>query len=174
MTSDSPPVRTAGPRRLRALLALPALVAAVAVVVLLLELRRTGDLDAERQAALQAARQQAVNLTSIDHRTAERDIDRVLALATGELAEQFEREQEQLAEVLQRNRAASEGEVLGAGLVQLDDRAATALVAVDAFVTTAENEGGAPTVQRYRMSIDLRRVGDRWLAERVLFAGAPS
>ena len=174
MTSEQPPARRAGSRRLRALLALPAVVAVVAVVVLGLELRAGRDLDAERQAVLHVARQQAVNLTSIGHATADRDLERVRALATGELAEQFAEEQEQLTDVLVRNRATSAGEVLAAGLVQLDERSATALVAVDATVTTAETEGQAPRVQRYRMSIDLRRVGDRWLAERVLFAGAPS
>jgi Mce-associated membrane protein len=149
--------------------------AALAGVVLLgMRLQEQRGLDADRQAALQAARQQAVNLTSISHRTAPSDIDRILAGATGELEEQFRSERERLAQLLGTTRSSSEGTALGAGIVSLEGRSATVLVATDALVTTAETGESAPVRQRYRMSIDLRKVGERWLAERVLFAGAPS
>ena len=46
------------------------------------------------------------------------------------------------------------------------------LLAVDAAVTDADTT--EPRVQRYRMAMTVRRVGDGWLAERVLFAGAPA
>lgn len=176
MTEDAAPAPVAGRRR-RAptvLLLAVAVAAVVAVVVLGLEVRDGRRLDTERGAVLHAARQSALNLTSIDHRTAGRDIDRVLAGATGELAEQFEQEKDQLAQVLAGNRATSRGQVLGAGVVRLDGRSATVLVAVDATVTSNETAGQAARLQRYRMSLELRRVGGRWLTERVLFAGAPS
>lgn len=175
MRSQTTP-RPDGRRRRRALAGttLLALAALAAVVVLALELRDGRRLADDRQAALQAARQQAVNLTSISHRTAARDIDRIEAGATGELAEQFRSEREPLTELLGTARSTSEGSALAAGLVSLEGRSANVLVAADARVTDVETGEDAPLVQRYRMSMDLRKVGDRWLVEKILFAGAPS
>lgn len=165
--------RRASRRAVGALLLL--CVAGLAGVVLLgLEARQHQQLEADRQAALQAARQAATNLTSISHRTADQDIERILDVATGELAEQFRSEREALTELLGTSRSTSEGEVLAAGVQSIEGRSATVLVATDATVTTAETGEDSPVLQRYRMSMDLRKVGDRWLTERVLFAGAPS
>lgn len=166
------PAQRAARRGLAVLLAVLLVALTVAVVVLALQVRQDRQRVADRQAALQAARQQAVNLTSISHRTASQDIDRILDGATGQLAQQFRDEREQLTTLLGSTRSASEGTVLGAGLVELGDRSATVLVAADAHVITAEQ--ATPVVQRYRMSLDLRKVGDRWLVEEILFAGPPA
>jgi Mce-associated membrane protein len=172
---DSP--RRSRRRRSRSalvVLSLLCLLALAAIGWLLLDVREADRLDAERNAALQAARQQAVNLTSISHRDAARDIDRILEGATGELEEQFRSERDALTQLLGTTRSTSEGNVLAAGVVALEGRSATVLVATNATVTTAETGEDAPVLQRYRMSLDLRKVGDRWLVERILFAGAPS
>jgi Mce-associated membrane protein len=161
-------------RRALAGLGLLCLATLVAVVLLALELREADRHEADLNAALQAARQQAVNLTSISHRDAARDIDRILEGATGELQEQFRSERDALTELLGTTRSASDGSALAAGVVSLEGRSATVLVATDATVTTAETGEDAPVLQRYRMNMDLRKVGDRWLVERILFAGAPS
>lgn len=172
--STARPVRRRASRRAVAGLLLLCLAALAGVVLLGLEAREQRQLADDRQAALAAARQAATNLTSISHRTADRDVERILDVATGELAEQFRSEQDALTRLLGTSRSTSEGEVLAAGVQSLEGRSATVLVAADATVTTAETGEDAPVLQRYRMSMDLRKVGDRWLAERVLFAGAPS
>lgn len=147
----------------------------VAVGLLALEVRADERRERDEREALQAARESATALTSLDHRQSDQDVDRVLAGATGELAQQFRDSRDRLRTLLGSRRSASSGTVLEAGLVQLAQDEAEVLLAVDAEVTDADTQasGGAPRVQRYRMSLELRRVGDRWQAERVLFAGAP-
>lgn len=150
--------------------------AATAVVLLALRARTADQESAERLRVLAAARQSAVDLTSISHRQAAADIDRVLARATGELAEQFRRERPKLVTLLASTRATSRGTALAAGIVTLKSNSAQVLVAVDASVSNADTErsGKGPLVQRYRMRLTLREVGGRWLTERVQFAGAPA
>ncbi|HWH29956.1 MAG TPA: mammalian cell entry protein [Mycobacteriales bacterium] len=168
------PARRRASRRAVGGLLLVCLAGLAGVLLLGLEAREQRLLERDRQAALQAARQAATNLTSISHRSADDDIERILDVATGELAEQFRSEREALTALLGSSRSTSEGEVLAAGVQSLEGRSATVLVAADATVTTAETGEDSPVLQRYRMSVDLRKVGDRWLAERVLFAGAPA
>jgi Mce-associated membrane protein len=161
-------------RRVPVLLGGLAVVTLVAVVLLALELREGRQLVDDRSAAMSAARQVAEDVTSISHRDAGQGIERILGGATGELEAQFRSERERLAQLLGTTRSTSSGTVLGSGVVRLEDRSATVLVAADAVVTTAETGEDEPLLQRYRMSMDLRKVGDRWLVERILFAGAPS
>ncbi len=159
-------------------LALVALVLGLGVALGLIAsgLRTAGRTDDDRQEALAAARQQAVNLTSIDHRTAATDIDRILAGSTGELAAQFRKEKQPLVTLLGTTQSRSQGEVLDAGVVSLNARTAEVLVAVDANVNNVETQmaGKGGLLNRYRMSLSLVRVGSGWLVEQVRFAGPPS
>jgi Mce-associated membrane protein len=124
------------------------------------------------QTALAAARAEAVALTTISYKTAARDLDRVLAGATGSLRTQYEREKGQLPGVLAQTKAVSRGTVLSSGLTSLSADTAQALVAVDARVSGADT-GRAGVLKHYRMVVTLQRVGDSWLASKVAFAGAP-
>ena len=63
---------------------------------------------------LQAARQQAVNFTTLDYRHLDRDLGRVLDGATGEFRKEFEAGTKDLKELVTANRAVSEGEALEA------------------------------------------------------------
>ena len=163
--------------RLRTVLAvaLSLLLAALVAFGVLLFLRVTdseGEGDA-RSAALAAARLQAVNLTTIDYRDTDMAVQRILAGATGTLETQFKEQRSQLGPLLTGTKSTSRGSVLEAGLVKLDGRTATALVAVDATVSTQPTgtTKAQTSVKHYRMSMNLQRIGSRWLVSDVGFTG---
>ena len=154
------------------LLVLVVLALATGVAVLSLDVRAQSRRSSDRDAAVGTAREAAAALTSLDHADSDAGVDRVLAVATGELAQQFGDSRDRLRTLLGSRRSRSEGTVLEAGLASFTGDEAEVLVAVDASVTDADTT--EPRVQRYRMALTVRRVGDGWRAERVLFAGAPA
>lgn len=103
--------------------------------------------DQRRQDILAAARQSALNFTSLDYRHYDRDSANVLAGATGDFKKQFAAQTEQLTELVAQNRSVSEGQILEAGIVRSDENAARVLVVADSKVTnTAVPQGRrAPT-----------------------------
>ncbi|MFG2353291.1 hypothetical protein [Streptomyces sp. NPDC048521] len=122
-----------------------------------------------RQDILAAARQSALNFTSLDYRHYERDSGNVLKGATGDFKKQFAAQTEQLTKLVAQNKSVSEGQVLEAGIVRSDERSARVLVVADSKVTnTAAPEGQART---YRLQLDLVRVDGRWLTSDVAFVG---
>jgi Mce-associated membrane protein len=152
------------------LLVLCALVAGIVLTVL--DGRAADRRDERRQAALQAARQQAVNLTTISFETADRDLARIVAAATGTLKTQFQAQQKSFPAVLKREKSVSVGTVLAAGVSADTGDRVEALVAVDAAVRNATS-GATPQVKHYRMDMTLVRRGGHWLVSSVAFAGLP-
>lgn len=121
------------------------------------------------QEVLAAARQSALNFTSLDYRHYDQDSRTVLEGATGDFKKQFAAQTAQLTKLVAQNKSVSEGQVLDAGIVRSDARSARVLVVADSKVTnTAAPEGQART---YRLQLDLVRVGDRWLTSDVTFVG---
>jgi len=170
---DQPPRRRASrPLLLLPILALVALVAAD--LVLLTHPRGESAHDRTAAVVLAAARQEAVNLTTIAYPSAARDLDRILDGATGGLRQQFQSQRGQFPAVLARDKSVSRGQVLAAGLISLTATTARVDVATDATVSTT---GGGAKVQsvlkHYRMVMQLRLVGKRWLVSDVAFAGVP-
>ncbi|MEU0004339.1 hypothetical protein ABZ079_08545 [Streptomyces sp. NPDC006314] len=142
-----------------------------AVLSVWLGLKLAGQRGAEqrRQDILAAARQSALNFTSLDYRHYDRDSRNVLKGATGDFKKQFAAQTEQLTKLVAQNKSVSEGQVLEAGIVRSDGRSARVLVVADSKVTnTAAPEGQART---YRLQLDLVRVDGRWLTSDVAFAG---
>jgi Mce-associated membrane protein len=155
-------------------LALAALaIAAVACLVLVAltvpRLSAASDREQRRAEVLRAARQQAVNFTTLDHRRLDRDLGRVLDGATGEFREQFEAGTKDLSELVTANQAVAEGEVLEAGIVSDDADSARVLVVADSTVTNST--GPDPQKRHYRLQLDLVRDGDRWLVSDLQFVG---
>jgi len=138
-------------------------------VLLGLQLRSAAQDDAARNAALSAARQSALNLTSIDQEDFEQDVAAVLDGATGEFRSDFAARADDLERLLAENEVVAEGQVLESALVRSDRTTATALVVVDSTVrNTATPEG---RVNSYRMKLELERVGGRWLTSVLEFVG---
>ncbi|WP_329050073.1 hypothetical protein OG873_11660 [Streptomyces violaceus] len=125
--------------------------------------------DQRRQGILAAARQSALNFTSLDYRHYDRDSANVLAGATGDFKKQFTAQTEQLTKLVAQNKSVSQGQVLEAGIVRSDEDSARVLVVADSKVTnTAAPEGEART---YRLQLDLVHKDGRWLTSDVEFVG---
>ncbi|WP_234439701.1 hypothetical protein [Streptomyces bicolor] len=125
--------------------------------------------DQRRQDILAAARQSALNFTSLDYRHYDRDSANVLAGATGDFKKQFAAQTKQLTDLVDQNKSVSEGQVLEAGIVRSDDNSARVLVVADSKVTnTAVPQGEART---YRLQLDLVHRDGRWLTSNVEFVG---
>ena len=126
-------------------------------------------------AVLAAARQEAVNLTTISYTSAQHDLDRIINAATGGLRAQFQSQRAQFPSVLARDKSVSRGQVLSAGLISLTGgKQARVDVATDATVTTTGGGSKAQSVvKHYRMVMSLSLINGRWLVSDVAFAGAP-
>ncbi len=134
-----------------------------------LKLRDYTQRDDARAAALVAARQEALNLTSIDGREIDADLARVLDGATGGFKTDFAQRSKDLKTVLTENQVVAEGKVLEAALVRSDTETATALVVVDSNVKNKAAPDGRSNT--YRMQLDLERHGNRWLTSALQFVG---
>ncbi len=120
-----------------------------------------------RADALQAARQEALNLTSVDGTDVQTDLARVLEGASGQFRQEFEAQSTQLSSVLVDNQVRAQGNVLDAGLSRADGDSATALVVIDSLVRNKAIPDGQ--TRTYRMQLELERVGSRWLTNRLEF-----
>lgn len=170
-----PPQRRTGPR----LFLVAPVVALVALLVLdavlFTQPRGRSTHDRLASAVLTAARQEAVNLTTISYTSAGHDLDRIIAASTGGLRTQFLSQRAQFPAVLARDKSVSRGQVLSAGLISLTGSTQARVdVATDATVTTTGG-GGTPqsVLKHYRMVMKLSLVHGRWLVSDVAFAGAP-
>ena len=143
--------------------------AAVAAFLAAGRLAAAADRDASREAVLRAAHQHVMNFTTIDHRTLDRDLRRVLRGSTGDFHKEFKAGTADLSSVLTGSEAVSNGEVLEAGLVSADADSARVLVVADSTVrNTASTE---PQKRHYRMQLDLVVDDGRWLVSDLRFLG---
>ncbi len=149
------------------LLALAAVVAVVAAVFLANRLGDVADEEARRQEILQTARQQGVNITTLDYQTVDQDLQRVLELSTGTFRKEFRAGTKDLTDLVVKNKAVSTGEVLEAGIVTADSDSARVLVVADS--TVSNGASAQPQVRHYRMQLDMVRRGDRWLTSTLTF-----
>lgn len=163
--------RPAAPYRLIAFAALAAaaLGCLVLIGVLLARQGAAADRDALREQILAAARQRAVNFTTLDYRYLDRDLGRVLKGATGKFRKEFAAGTDNLREIVTANQAVSRGEVLEAGIVSSDEDSARVLVVADSTVTnTASTQ---PEKRHYRLQLDLVRRDGTWLVSDLEFVG---
>jgi Mce-associated membrane protein len=131
-------------------------------------------LDDTRAEVVGVARQEAVNLMSLSYNTAQKDLDRILSLATGSVAKQFESQRKTINSYLGQAKSTSRAQVKSAGLVSLGKDRAVVLVGADATVSNNEatNAGAKSVVKHYRMSVTLQRVHGQWRVSDVGFDGA--
>lgn len=121
------------------------------------------------QDILAAARQSALNFTSLDYRHYDRDSGNVLKGATGDFAKQFSAQTEKLTKIVAENKSVSEGRILEAGIARADERTARVLVVADSKVTNVAAPQG--TSRNYRLQLDLVLKDGRWLTSNVEFVG---
>lgn len=114
--------------------------------------------ESDHQQFLQAARQGAINLTTIDYEHADADIQRILDSATGQFYDDFAKRSQPFVAVVKQAQSKSEGKVTAAGLESTTRDQADALIAVTVDTTIAGAPEQAPRLWRMRMTV--QKVGD--------------
>jgi Mce-associated membrane protein len=173
-TSAPATEEVASPRRSRAfvvalvtlLVLIPTTVAGVVVVGLRWYDNRA--VDARADAAVGAARQAALNLTSINFKTADADVNRVVGVSTGDFRELFTQNLDAYVVIVKENEVVTTGQVTDAGVRDINGTTANIILAVHSKVRNkAAPEGEART---YRMALRMEHQEDgTWLVSRVDF-----
>jgi Mce-associated membrane protein len=116
---------------------------------------------------LQAARQGALNLTTIDWQHAEGDMQRILDGATGQFRDEFASRSQPFIEVVKQAKSTSVGTITEAGLESQESGHARVLVAVAVKTSNA----GAPEQdpRAWRMRITVQKDGDQAKVSNVEF-----
>jgi Mce-associated membrane protein len=122
---------------------------------------------AEQSQFLQAARQGALNLTTIDWQHAEHDIQRILDGATGQFHDDFATRSQPFVDVVKQAKSTSVGTITEAGVESEGDGSAQVLVAV--AVKTSNAGAPEPDPRAWRMRISVERVGDQAKVSNVEF-----
>ena len=114
--------------------------------------------DEQRTLFVQTGRQVALNLTTIDFRQADADVQRILDGATGQFYDNFSQRSRPFIDVVVRAQSVSVGTVTEAGLESQSGEGAQVLVAV----TVNTSNAGAPEPQSrlWRMRLSVQKVGD--------------
>lgn len=110
------------------------------------------------QRVLSAARDSAVNLTSIDYKNAEITVQRILNSATGEFYRSFQARAQPLIEVVKQTESISVGSVTEAGLESLNGNQGQVLVAVT--VRTSNRGAVEQSPRSWRMRLTVRTIDD--------------
>lgn len=114
--------------------------------------------DQQRTMFVEAARQGAVDLTTIDWQRADADVQRILDSATGTFLEDFQRRSQPFLQVVEKAQSKSVGTVTAAAFESATDDQAKVLVAVSVSTSTGAAPAEAP--RAWRMRITVQRLGD--------------
>ncbi|GAA0390329.1 hypothetical protein GCM10009530_46910 [Microbispora corallina] len=148
-------------------LGLVLLVAALAALVVRLGQDRSAAqaLADDREAAVRAAASHAVALLSVDHRTIDDDIKRVLATSTGPERERFAAGQTDLRDATTKNKVVQTGVLRATALASFgaDRRTAEVLVVADAVIHWEDGRKAAPEERFFRWRMDLVKTSGSWL-----------
>ncbi|MFM8597872.1 MAG: mammalian cell entry protein [Mycobacterium sp.] len=140
--------------------ALTAMVAALAGLTGWLGLRDHQDRADQRlrQEMVQAARQGAVNLTTIDYRRAEQDVQRILDSSTGAFRDDFAARAGSFIDAAQKTQSTSVGTVTEAGLESVSGDEGRVLVTL----TVMTSNRGVPEQQpqAWRMRVTVANTGE--------------
>jgi Mce-associated membrane protein len=116
---------------------------------------------------LQAARQGALNLTTIDWQHAEADMQRILDGATGQFHDEFTSRSQPFIEVVKQAKSTSVGTITEAGLESQESGHARVLVAVAVKTSNAGVPEQDP--RAWRMRITVQKDGDQAKVSNVEF-----
>jgi hypothetical protein len=144
----------------------PAVLAAALVALLAASTWLWWDRRSEADPAAEViARRQAINFFSLDYRHIDADLDRVLALSTGEFRKQYADQRDRVRQGVAKQKLVVTAEVpeSGTALEYQHDDAAQVLVAVDA--TTSGRT--VKETNRYRVRLGLRKVDGQWLVSQI-------
>ena len=160
--------RRAGGLRRRVVVALVGvvLVAALGLSAFLgWRLKQLDDTAAAGRAALAAARNYAVILTTLDATDIDKNYRQALDGATGQFKDEYSQGSTQLRQVLIDNKAAGRGLVVDAAVKSATKTKVEVLLFVDQSVTNVVNP--SPRIDRNRVQMTMELVDNRWLASKV-------
>ncbi|WAJ44320.1 mammalian cell entry protein [Mycobacterium sp. Aquia_216] len=120
-----------------------------------------------RQVCLHAARQGALNLTTIDYREVNADIQRILDSTTGAFHNDFSQRSEPFIDTVKQAQSTSVGTITAAGLESVTDHEAQVLVAVSVKSSLAGVQ--QPQPRAWRMRINVETVGNEMKVSNVAF-----
>jgi Mce-associated membrane protein len=103
---------------------------------------------------VQAARQGALNLTTISHTSADHDVARILDSTTGSFHDDFQSRSQQFIDVVEQAQTDTVGTVTAAGLESLEGDKAQVLVAVSVKTSNAAAAEQQPRLWRMRIGVD--------------------
>jgi Mce-associated membrane protein len=136
-----------------AVAAVSALVLIGSGVFLVYHQHQVSALQERRAAYVQTAKQVVLNLTDISGDTAPQDIDRVLAVASGDLKVEYTQRKDAYAQVIQQAKVKATGEVIEAALENEDAHNAVVLVAAKQTLTNAGSPGPQQRYYRFRITV---------------------
>jgi Mce-associated membrane protein len=123
--------------------------------------------DEERHAryaeVMRAASAEAEAFVNVGHDTAEADLARIAAGATGPLRDRYTHDVDRVVRALRRDGTVTSGKVVWTGVLRVDPDGATVLVATTG---TRADRGtdGKPVARDLRLRLRLVPVGGHWLA----------
>jgi Mce-associated membrane protein len=122
----------------------------------------------DRDLFLAAARQAAINLTTISYAEADTDVDRILDSATGALRDEFQHRAQPFVDVVMQTQSTTKGTVTSAGIQSQAVDKAQVIVAVSVMTSSkASPEQQGP--RSWRMKINLEKTADGVKASDVQF-----
>ncbi|WP_063046657.1 hypothetical protein [Nocardia pseudovaccinii] len=169
VADDAP--KSGPPRWVLIASAAAAAVVAIALVIgtgfFAYNLHTASDRDARRADYVQTAKQAILNLTTIKDDTAKADIDRVLAVASGELKAEYSQRKDAYASVVEQAKVKATGEIIESAIESEDGDSARVLVAAKQTLT---NAGMAdPQTRYYRFRVTVTRGDNGITASQVEF-----
>jgi Mce-associated membrane protein len=122
----------------------------------------------DRRSAARAAAVHAVNLLSVDHRTVDDDMKRVVATSTGEEREEYARNEAALKKATVDNKVVQTGVLRATGLASMaqDRRTAEVLIVADAVIHWEDGRKAAPEERFYRWRMEVTKAGGAWLVSK--------
>jgi Mce-associated membrane protein len=111
--------------------------------------------------ALQAARSGIVDVASFDYLTLDDDIQQIRRVTTGDLQKESVDQLDQRRQQITDSEAVVDTKVVGAAVGAADADSATVFAVIQS--TQQSKASQQAQVQRYRIQVDLTRVGGRWL-----------
>ncbi|MBE1531571.1 hypothetical protein [Actinomadura algeriensis] len=124
------------------------------------------DRDADDWAQVrQSARQMGVNLLTLDSKTGQQDLDRIVSGSTGDLKDELGSQSKVFLDQLNKTKAKSTVTDVEAAVVSIDDDSAEVMVSLNGTVTNEKVKNGVTRAYRYLMQMS--KVDDRWLVSQL-------
>lgn len=121
----------------------------------------------DTQAALDAAGTHAVDLLSLNYKSVDDDLKRILATSTGEARAEYAANATRLKDTTISNKVVQDGVLRSTGLAAMDAGVAKVLVVADVDIRW-EGTDTAPQKRFYRWSMDVTKVNGVWLVSKAV------